>query len=254
MRGLRGQRVLVTRARHQAEELATALRNLGAEVILLPLIEIGPPVDLPALERAAASVNSFDWLIFTSANAVEAFTAVLPSSPSTVSAKVAAIGTTTAGKARERGFAVACIPKTSTSEGLAASFGEDDLKRKRVLVPSSALSGDVLRQELTARGALVQVVEAYRNVMAPEAPDLVGKVFRDAPDWITFASPSAVENLLQLVDSAVVQRCKLASIGPSTSKELRKHGLEPSVEASPHTIVAMVAAMALANQNLHARL
>src|SRR5689334_8684998 len=106
MDSLQGLRVVVTRASHQAEELAAPLRALGAEVILLPLIDIAPPLNPGPLRHAAARSNEYDWIIFTSANAVHAFTAQLPELLRVLKARIATVGAATRETAEERGFRV----------------------------------------------------------------------------------------------------------------------------------------------------
>lgn len=245
MSELRGRRVVVTRAPHQAEELAAPLRAQGAEVILLPMISIAPPLDKGPLLQAAAEIDAFDWLIFTSVNAVTAFRSALGTVPSAVRPKVAAIGEGTAERARALGFQIALLASKSVSEGLAADLAAAGVDGKNVLIPSAAAARDVLPNELNRLGARVRVVEAYRNVMPEESRDRAAIVFSNPlPDWITFASPSAVDNLVALIGHEIVAQCRLASIGPVTSAALRNHGLRPTIEANPHTILAMVAGMA----------
>ncbi len=250
MPDLKGQRVVVTRAAHQAEELAIPLRELGAEVILLPVIAIAPPADLAQLKDAAARANEFDWIVFSSSNAVDAFVSALPAN-ARMTSRIAAMGQGTAARLRAAGFAVSIVPDDSISEGLAAVLSEHEIRGKKVLLPSAAVRRDVLAVQLSRQGADVHVVEAYRNVVPSEIMQRAPEVFREPlPHWATFASPSAVNNLVGLVPPAVLGRCRLASIGPVTSDALRKRGLTPTVEADPHSVRALVDAMASSNQNV----
>jgi uroporphyrinogen-III synthase len=238
---LSGVRIVVTRAAHQAEELAKPLRALGAEVIMVPVIGIAPPSDPAPLRAAAKRADQYDWIIFTSANAIRAFAAEMPRSPATCQASIAAVGSATREAAVKHGFQVRLIPERYVAESLVEAFANHDLEGRRILVPSAAVTREVVPAELRKRGAQVDVVEAYRNVIPPEAAGTAANVFHEPyPDCVTFASPSAVDNLVQLIGTAPLRLVNIATIGPVTSKTVRKHGLEVAVEADPHTIEAMV--------------
>lgn len=237
-------RVVVTRAAHQAEELARPLRELGAEVILIPVIGIAAPADPGPLREAAARANEYDWIIFSSANAITAFLAELPHSPAECKAHVATVGAATRDAAEGFGFAVALTPERYVAESLVEAFAGQDINGRRILIPSAAVTRDVIPGELRKRGARVDVVEAYRNVVPPEAADRSADVFREPyPDWIAFASSSAVDNLVRLIGSEALRQVKIATIGPVTSDTVRKHGLEVAAEAAVHTVEGLVNAI-----------
>lgn len=243
-RSLRGQRVVVTRAVHQAEELAGPLRELGAEVILLPLIGIAAPDDKTALLNAAANAGEYDWIIFTSANAITAFVAELPDTGEWFRPRIATIGPATREVAEEYGLRVELTPEKYVAEALAEAFRPHPLHGKRVLIPSAATARDVVPNELRKRGAEVDVVTAYQNVIPYDAPDRAREIFQDPlPDWVTFASSSALEHLLALVPLETLQRVKLASIGPVTSATINHHGLTVAAEGLEHTIPGLIQAM-----------
>lgn len=238
MPSLAGIKIVVTRAAHQAEELAAPLRALGAEVLLLPLIGIAPPFDPMPLRAAAARCASYDWILFTSANGVKAFSELL-SSP--CRAAVAAVGKATCEAAERLGFRVRLVPERYVAEALLEALSAEDLRGKRILIPSAAETRDVLPGALEELGARVEVVTAYRNVIPEEAVrDASAVLSESAPDWATFASSSAVEHAVQLAGTEVLARMKIASIGPITSASLRKHGLSPHIEAQPHSIEGLV--------------
>ncbi|MGH9695089.1 MAG: uroporphyrinogen-III synthase, partial [Bryobacteraceae bacterium] len=140
MKKLDGLRIVVTRAAHQAEELAGPLRERGAQVLLLPAIAIAPPVDPHALEQAAAHADEFDWIIFTSANAIAAFVAALGHAPGDFRARVATVGSATRAAAESAGFTVSLMPEKYVAEALVESFGSQDLAGQRVLIPSAAVT------------------------------------------------------------------------------------------------------------------
>jgi uroporphyrinogen-III synthase len=249
MSDLKGQRVVVTRAARQSKEFAAILNELGAEVLFVPVIGIAPPLDSEPLRNAALALDSYDWVVFTSANAVDSLVAVLPDVSKRIRASIAAIGSATAKRAKECGLLVRLIPEVALSEGLVEAISEGDLTGKRILMPSAAVTRDVVATELRRRGAQVDVVETYRNVLPPEAASAAEQVFSDPfPNWVTFASPSAVNNLVELVGVSSLSRCRLASIGPVTSEALRAQGLRITIEASPHNTLAMANAMASCNQ------
>jgi uroporphyrinogen-III synthase len=244
MRRLSGARVVVTRAAHQAEPLAQLLRELGAEVVLAPLIGIGPPADLAPLREAAAQCDEYDWILFTSANAVAAFRAELAVDKTTFHAKFAAIGTATREAAEASGFPIAIVPREYIAEELVESLTAETIAGRRVLIPSAAVTRDIVPDALRKIGARVDVVEAYRNVVPAGARERLAEVLREPfPDWIAFASPSAVENAVALAGDVVLRRLKIATIGPVTSEAVRKYGLAVTAEAVPHTVEGLVAAM-----------
>ena len=240
-------RVVVTRAVHQAEELARPLRDLGAEVILLPVIGIAPPLDVEPLRRAALECDSYDWIIFSSSNAFESFASYLTRVPE---ARIATVGAATRETVERRGLSVSVSPSTHTAEALVEALAEQDLEGSRILIPSAAVTRDVIAPALRGRGATVDVVEAYRNVVPAEAAAGAAAVFREPPpDWVTFASSSAVANLAGLIGTSVLQSVQIASIGPSTSVTIREHGLEPAIEAEEHSVKGLVKVLSIMLRN-----
>lgn len=237
-------RVVVTRAAHQAEELAAPLRALGAEVISLPMIGIAPPLDEEPIEKSARHANDYDWIVFTSANGVSAFGGRLEISPAELKARIAVVGAATRSVAEKCGFTVAVTPARYVAEALVDALGEKQLTGKRVLIPAADIARDVVPAELRRRGAQVDVVEAYRNILPTEAESLAHEIFRPPyPDWVTFASPSAVDNLVALIGVDELRHSKLASIGRVTSAAIRRYELDVAAEADPHTVDGLVRAV-----------
>jgi uroporphyrinogen-III synthase len=244
MRALQGLRIVVTRPAHQGEELAAPLRAMGAEVILLPVIGIAPPLNSEPLREAAMRSNEYDWIIFTSANAVAAFADQLQETPPIRKARIATVGAATRHAAEARGFSIAVTPIEYVAESLMEALSGEDLNHRQVLIPSAAVTRDVVPGELRKRGAHVDVVEAYRNVIPHEAAEQAAAVFQEPyPDWVLFASSSAVDNLIGLIGVERLHRSKIASIGPVTSHTVRKHGLSVAAEAEPHTVQGLVDAI-----------
>ena len=238
---------MVTRAAHQAEELAAPLRAQGANVIVLPLIGIAPPRDPVPLREAARKADQYDWIVFTSANAVDAFAADPPDF-SSAHARIAAVGPATREAAEARGFQVALTPRRYVAESLAEAFAAEQLTGARVLIPRAEIARDVVPEELRKLGALVDVVDAYRNVIPAEAAAGVAAAFRDPlPDWVLFASSSAVDRLASLCELAILRRLRIGTIGPVTSATVRKLGLPVHAEAHPHTVEGLVDAVVAAH-------
>jgi uroporphyrinogen-III synthase len=240
---LAGVRIVVTRAAHQAEELAGPLRVLGAHIILLPTIAIAPPESPAPLREAAAHCSQYDWIIFTSVNAVEAFTAELPP-VSHWQARIATVGAATAQAAERCGFTVSRMPEKYIAESLVEAFAGEDLKDRHILIPSAAVTRDVVPRELRKLGAQVDVVEAYRNILPPETAQKAGSIFREPyPNWVLFASSSAVENLISLIGPKPLRKVSIGTIGPATSQTVTKAGLTVATEATVHSIPGLVDAV-----------
>jgi uroporphyrinogen III methyltransferase/synthase len=235
---LAGLRIVVTRAAHQAEELAQPLRECGATAILLPMIGIAPPENPVPLAKAIAEIDSYDWIVFTSVNGIRAL------GKQKCGARIATVGAATRESAERLGWTVSVTPETYVAEALVEALGAEELNGRRILIPSAAVTRDVVRDELTNRGAIVQVVEAYRNVIPADAAEKAKEVFRvPFPDWITFASSSAAENLASLTTVQTLRHSKVASIGPVTSGTVREHGLLVTVEAKTHNVRGLVDAI-----------
>ncbi len=236
--------MVVTRASHQAEELASPLQALGAEVLLLPVIGIVEPADPVPLRKAAAECHQYDWIVFTSGNAVASYARELRIHNRECTARVAAVGQATREAAERSGFCVSLTPDKYIAESLVEALGSEDLAGKRILIPSAAVTRDVVAPALRKRGAEVNVVEAYRNVIPPGSDARAAEIFREPyPDWITFASSSAVDNLVKLVGIAGLQRAKIASIGPVTSETAARHGIDVTAEAVVQTVEGLVASI-----------
>ncbi len=239
---------MITRAREQARELAARLAGLGAEVIELPLIEIRPASDYGPLDDAIRRIETYDWVIFTSANGVRFFLerlAACGSNVDQVRARICAIGPATRSAAEDAGFRVDLMPGAYVAEGLVAAFGKEALEGKSILLPRAAVARDVVPEELRRRGARVDVVEAYRTSIPEEAPALVRKVFAGSgkPDWITFTSSSTVTNFAAIAARDALEGVRVASIGPVTTATAAKHGILVAVEASEYTTEGVVEAI-----------
>jgi uroporphyrinogen III methyltransferase/synthase len=241
-----GQRIVVTRAREQADALAARLEALGAHSIELPTIEIRPAADPGPLDRAIAELAAYDWLIFTSATGVRCFVERMDGSAAdwrSLGARICAIGPATRAAIEALHLKVDLMGSVYAAEGLIAAFEGHDLAGKRILLPRAAVARDLVPAELTRRGARVDVVEAYRTAMPEDTPARAAAVFARKPDWITFTSSSTVGNFVAAAGAAALEGVKVASIGPITSKTARSLGIEVTVEAASFTIDGLVDAI-----------
>ncbi len=248
---LAGRRILITRAANQAGRLEDALAAKGAEVLRLATIEIAPPESYAALDEALKQIQSFDWLILTSANGAAALgerMRVLQISRERIAPlQVAAIGPATAEAARTIGLTVHSVPEEYVAETVAEALREKTAGR-RVLLVRAAVGRDVIPAELAKAGAQVQVVEAYRTVLPAGSIGLIRELLdqeRGLPDAVTFTSSSTVTNFFTLLRAAGLEPppgLLAVSIGPVTSRTLREHDWEPAAEAAKSDIPGLVAA------------
>jgi uroporphyrinogen III methyltransferase/synthase len=241
-----GKRIVVTRAKGQAEGLSGSLRALGADAIELPTIEIRPAADSAPLDRAIGELPCYDWLIFTSANGVRFFVDRLDRSSRdlrSVQAKICAIGPATRAAVEDLHLKVDVMGKEYVAEGLLEALSGHELAGKRVLLPRAAVARDLVPVELARRGARVDVVEAYRTVAPDDLAERAGEVFAAVPDLITFTSSSTVQNLVAAAGAEGLKGIRVASIGPITSRTARNLGLPVAVEAQPFTVEGLVEAI-----------
>ncbi len=245
-----GQRIVITRDRNQAAELAGPLESLGAEAMLLPTIEIGEPSDPRPLDDSIANLASYDWLIFTSANGVRYFMDRLDRSPHdlrSLKARICAIGPATKAAVEALHLKVDLMPAEYVAESLVKAFAKESLQFRRILLPRAAVARDLVPRELTRRGAHVDVVEAYQTVAPAALAEHARAILDRHPHWITFTSSSTVTNFIAAAGREALAKIKIASIGPVTSATLHEHKIEPAVEAQPHTVGGLVDAIRLAS-------
>jgi uroporphyrinogen-III synthase len=247
VRGLDGRIVVVTRARGQHQELAGLLEAEGAVPLLFPTIAFRPARDLTALDAALRDVHHYDWLVFTSANAVshvwDRFAALGGATmPPTV--RIAAVGPATARALAERGSPVSAVPDAHRGSALAGALG--DLAGRRVLLPRADIGRDETLDALRAAGAEVVAVTAYHTV--PAEPDAAGlAALRSGVDAVTFTSPSTVHNFVALLSdeaALLLRRTTVACIGPTTADAVTALGLAPPLMAPTATASSLVAALA----------
>jgi len=247
-RPLLGKRIVVTRTRKQASVLSNKLRALGAHVIELPTIRLEPPTDLREFAELVQDAHIYDWIVFTSANGVEAFFNIFfklyDDAREIGGARIAAIGPATAQRVKDFHLHVDLQPEEFVAEDVVREFQKQgSIENLQILVVRAEKARDVLPKELSALGAIVDEAFAYRTV--PETRDTSGarrQLARDGADLITFTSSSTVENFLAL-GLPWPEGMRVASIGPITSKTARDHGLKIDIEAHQHDIDGLVHAI-----------
>ena len=244
-RPLRGKRIVVTRSRKQASVLSSALSNLGADVLELPTIRIDPPADLRAFAEMVQDSHSYDWIVFTSPNGVSAFFEMFfklyDDARDIGAARIAVIGPATAQRVKDFRLKVDLQPDDFVAESLVRQFQKQGgVENLRILLVRAEKARDVLPQELTRLGAIVDQGFAYRTV--PETFDVTGARARfadEGADLITFTSSSTVENFMAL-GLPWPDGMRVASIGPITSQTARDHGLTVDIEAKQHDTAGLV--------------
>jgi uroporphyrinogen-III synthase len=248
---LDGKCVVITRAVEQASGLKERLEKLGARVLLLPAVSFSGPADPTELDRAIGSLETYDWLLFTSVNAVRFFAGRCRKLGRNLEGsdrpRCAAGGPATASAAAAEGFAIDYVAKEFLGVALARELGAS-LAGKRVLLPRSERAGRDLPDALKAVGAEVVEVVAYHTGGVGAAEPGVIEAMREARvDVVSFFSPSAVENLRSELGAEVLSRlgaqAALAAVGPVTAAALRKAGLPVAIEASEATAESMAAAI-----------
>lgn len=255
-RPLFGTRVLVTRPREQAAELVDLVEAAGAEAIEAPMIRISPPDDYAPLDQACAHAGDFDWIIFASMNAVDAFLDRLLSGPRDLRAlsgvKLCGVGTATAERLARRGLKVDLTPAEFRAEGVVAAVtGAVDVRGLRVLLPRADAGREVIADELRKLGADVTEVVAYKTIMVePERegePDVYRMLLERRIDVVTFTSPSAVRNFVRVLGTEpaadLLRPTVVASIGPVTAEAAAQFNIETTIVPAVYTVPAMVEAI-----------
>jgi uroporphyrinogen III methyltransferase/synthase len=250
-RPLFGLKILVTRPRDRAGETATRLRELGADPILFPTIQILPPQDWKPMDAAVASLSNreYDWVVFTSTNGVRFLWERLEEkeldSRAFGGARVAAIGPVTADALEERGLRPDLVPRTYVAEAILEEI--DDVRGRRVLLPRADIARPALASGLREAGASVDEIAAYRTVPArhEDAESIRKMLADDVIDVLTFTSSSTVRNFAAALEPLPVlpERTVVACIGPITRGTATDLGLPVHVTADEHTIDGLLDAM-----------
>ena len=256
-RPLEGRTVVVTRAASQAGEFVAELESYGAKVIICPTIEIAEPESYERLDEAIDHLYGYDWLIFTSANAIDFFLRRLNTRGVKIEdldeIKVCAIGQASADKLRDAHVHVDVVPAHAKAEGVFAALSEyaggtEQLRGLNILLPRAAAGRDYLPKSLEAAGARVDVVTAYRTVV-PENLDRgrLSAMLAGSADCIAFTSSSTVKNLALLFDThdlgKVLAGLNVACIGDVTAATALEFGLRVDIQPSESTVKALAKAI-----------
>ena len=265
-RPLAGKRIVVTRAPEQARELIDDLRAKGAEVFLLPLVAFAGPLDCGPLDRAIRALSDFDWLIFTSQNAVRFFARrcraldcdprCLCSSSSSRKPQVAVVAAGTKLGAEAEGFRVDVVASKPQGVALASDLSAS-IPGRQVLLPRSDIAPDDLPAALRDAGANVTEVIAYRTVSAqlgPEGLEIIRRMEQSEIDVVIFASPSAFHNFLDVAGrervGKIASRVAIAAIGATTAKAVRDSSCRVAIEAAMPAPAGLTAAIEQYYENI----
>lgn len=226
------------------------LQRLGAEVVLIPAIEIKPRTDLAELDQALRSITEYAWIVFTSVNGVritwDRVQSLELGAEALQDARIAAIGPATARALRQRGLEPDFVPEEFVAEKVAA--GIPQVEGVRILLPRAAGARPVLPQQLEARGAQVNEIAIYESVRGSSSADAQQRL-REGVDALTFTSPSTAENFtaiaseLELAPETMPGDPVVACIGPITAQAARELGYHPDVVASRYTAAGLVEAL-----------
>src|SRR5665648_116408 len=249
-RPLFGRRVVVTRAQAQAQDQIERLRDLGAEVVAFPTIRIEPVMQSREISAMLEGLSRYEYVVFTSANAVACFFARLGEAGLDVRrlhrATVVAVGPKTAAACRAGGLPPGLIPEAFVGEGILEVLGDRELEGARVLIPRARKARDLLPRTLSAAGAVVEVVPLYDTLPTEPEAKVIERVL--GADFVSFTSSSTVKNFADLFRAQGLENrlgeIRAASIGPMTSETVRKEGLQLIVEAGEHTVEGLVQALA----------
>jgi uroporphyrinogen III methyltransferase/synthase len=258
---LAGKRILITRAREQSSSFAQVLEAAGAEVVEFPTISFAPPENWAPLDAAIGRLRQYQLAIFTSANGVRFFWERLQKAGRDIrdlyGMTVCAIGPATAAALQSLGVRADIVPTEFKAEALveavAAAVGAEGLRGSRVLLARAAEAREVIPEELTRRGAQVDVVPAYRTVKSARDPEGLRAMLRDGKiHAVTFTSSSTVTHFLDLMNEGTMELLNgvtVASIGPITAETAARHGIVSHIMPENYTIPALAEALIRHFQN-----
>lgn len=260
-RRLAGRVVLVTRARAQQSNLATAIRDLGGEVWDFPTIAIADPDDWAPVDAALNQIQQFDWLVFTSRNGVEQLLARFreqegPQAHLPPALRVVAVGKATAAALTEHGLSTALMPEEFRGSQIGAAMAPHLRPGDRVLLAQAAEPAADVAGDLRRLGAAVTAVTVYRTVPDSGDPEaLAAALAAGRIDYATFTSPSTVRNFLRVMPrgAGLLRGVTVACIGPSTAAAAQEAGVQVDLVPEEHTAAGLVAALAAhaAGHNQH---
>jgi uroporphyrinogen III methyltransferase/synthase len=249
-----GRSVLVTRPSHQANELERPLVELGAEVIVAPVVEIRPPADQAAMDAALRRLGEYDLVAFTSVNGVRAFVRRCGElgidARALGKAKIAAVGSATEQELTRNFLRPDIVPGKFTTQALAeAIIARSGWRGKKVLLARADIATPVLPDALKQAGADVDEVDFYSSARCESLPTAAIAAIQDRRlNWITFTSSSAVTNFMELLKLSglspdLLKEVRIAAIGPVTAETAEKLLRRPDVLAENHTVEGLIDAL-----------
>ncbi len=254
-RPLFGKRMVVTRTRQQASDLVSRLEENGADCLEYSTIHIEPVDDYQPLDAAIERIDDYQWLLFTSLNAITYFFKRLyeqgRDSRHLAALKIAAVGKATAEELLKYGLHADLIPEKFTGQGLAEALLQSPLEGSKILLPRALRASELLPETLTDAGAEVTIVPVYQNI-PPQGrkKELREQLKSGAIDLVTFTSSSTVTNFLAMVDTTtndelhrLMKNVTIAAIGPITAETVEKNGLAVHIQPERYTIIDMVDAI-----------
>lgn len=234
-------RILITRPRQQADSFADGLKAAGFEPIYFPVIEIRPMNDNSELERALGSLSKYEWVVFTSVNGVDVVFSRLPAGA--YFPKVAAIGPKTADALKTHSVAPDFVPAEYVAEAILPGLG--DLKNKWVLLPRAEIARKALPQAIVEAGGIAHEIAIYKTLPAQLNPEGLAAL-NSGVDWITFTSPSTVQNFVEILRKQKMDpfqlagNPKIACIGPITERAAKEEGFHVDLVAEEYTTEGLV--------------
>ena len=251
-RPLFGRRIIITRSREQSGQLASSLAELGAEILEIPVIKIVLPDDMRPLKDAILGIANYDWLVFTSPNGVEHFFKWFFKTYGDIRAiggcQIAAIGSSTANRLKSLHLKIDLMPDEYTALGVAGAFQQhQSIENLNLCLLRAQVANPELPKVINEMGGIVDDIPVYKTVLEiGDRNNAAARLAEDGADLITFTSGSTVANfharfdLLKTVEQYGLQ---VVSIGPETTRTLKKLGVEPTAEASNHNIDGMIEAI-----------
>jgi uroporphyrinogen III methyltransferase/synthase len=248
---LYGKTILITRAEEQGEELSVLLRDLGANVVNLPMIKIVPPSDYAPMDSAIERLRTYNWLIFTSVNGVKFFFARLKEKKKDLrelnGIKIMAIGPRTREEVEKYNLSVDAMPEKFIAESVVSLFGRD-VKGQKILLPRAKVARDIIPEELKKKGAEVDVVSAYETILPELKREKIFELFNERNiDVLVFTSSSTVKNFVHLAGQenlkTLLDGVKIACIGPVTEETAKGFGIKTDILPEEYTMPGITQAI-----------
>jgi uroporphyrinogen III methyltransferase/synthase len=257
VRPLFGKRILVTRPKDQGVDLVERLEAMGADAIQAPMIRIMPPDDYGPLDDACAQAGRFDWIVFSSANAADAFMNRLLAGPNDLrvlgGVRLCGVGPATAERLAAHGLKVDLTPPEYRAEAVVRALSESgNIKGKKILLPHADIGRELLTEELRKQGAEVTEVVAYRTIAVDAdregEPDVYRMLLERSIDVVTFTSASAVRNFVRALGAEpaadLLGATVVACIGPVTAEAALQSSIKTTIQPASYTVPALVDAIA----------